>query len=56
MDIYDALTACDRLYKKAMPSEEALRILGFMVKEGKLDAGLFEIFKEYRVWEKNFGC
>lgn len=52
VDVFDALTACDRPYKKAMPCEDALRILGYMVKEGKLDADLFEIFKEYRLWEK----
>ncbi|OPY57039.1 MAG: Cyclic di-GMP phosphodiesterase response regulator RpfG [Pelotomaculum sp. PtaU1.Bin035] len=52
VDIYDALTAGDRPYKKAMTWEEALRILGFMIKEGKLDEELFNVFKEYRVWEK----
>lgn len=55
VDVYDALTACDRPYKKAMPCEDALRILGFMVKEGKLDAALYEAFKEHRVWEKISG-
>lgn len=54
-DIYDALTACDRPYKKAMTCEEALRAMDFMVKEGKLDAELFEIFKEHRVWEEISG-
>jgi len=52
VDIYDALTAGDRPYKKAIPWEDALRILGFMVKEGKLDGELYSIFKEHRVWEK----
>ncbi len=52
VDIFDALTAGDRPYKKAMPAAEALRVLGLMVKEGKLDAELLEIFQEYRVWEK----
>lgn len=52
VDIYDALTAGDRPYKKAIPWEDALRILGFMVKEGKLDSALFDIFKAHRVWEK----
>ncbi len=51
-DIYDALTASDRPYKKAMPVENALRILGFMARDGKLDAELLEIFKTHRVWEK----
>jgi HD-GYP domain-containing protein (c-di-GMP phosphodiesterase class II) len=52
VDVYDALTAGDRPYKKAMPVEEALKILGFMVKDGKLDAGLYELFKASRPWEK----
>ena len=52
VDVYDALTAGDRPYKKAMAVEDALRILGFMVKDGKLDAGLFELFKSSRVWER----
>ena len=52
VDVYDALTAGDRPYKKAMPVEDALRILGFMVKDGKLDAGLYELFKSGRIWER----
>ena len=32
-DIYDALTAWDRPYKKAMPAERALKILGFEAKD-----------------------
>ncbi|MHB8917729.1 MAG: HD-GYP domain-containing protein [Desulfocucumaceae bacterium] len=51
VDVYDALTAGDRPYKKALPVEDALRILGFMVKDGKLDADLFELFRDSRVWE-----
>ncbi|MZP29362.1 HD domain-containing protein [Heliobacterium undosum] len=52
VDVYDALTAADRPYKKAMPVEDALRILGFMVKDGKLDEGLYRIFCDQKVWEK----
>ena len=43
-DIYDALTAMDRPYKKALPVERALDILGYEAKEGKVDAGLLDIF------------
>ncbi|HEY6040293.1 MAG TPA: HD domain-containing phosphohydrolase, partial [Kofleriaceae bacterium] len=43
-DIYDALTASDRPYKKAMPAERALDILSGDVKRGQLDRDLFEIF------------
>ena len=49
-DIYDALTAKDRPYKKAMPAERALDILASDVKGGKLDADLFEVFCGARVW------
>jgi len=43
-DIYDALAASDRPYKKAMPAEKALAILEKEVKAGKLDADLFRVF------------
>lgn len=36
-DVYDALTATDRPYKKPIPQEEALNILKEMADEGKLD-------------------
>ncbi len=51
-DIYDALTASDRPYKKAVPVERALDILGFSVKDGHLDADLVRIFREARIWER----
>jgi HD-GYP domain-containing protein (c-di-GMP phosphodiesterase class II) len=50
-DIYDALTANDRPYKKAVPVERALDILHFGVKDGHLDVELVRIFNEGRVWE-----
>ena len=49
-DIYDALTASDRPYKKAMPVEKALDIVASEVKRGQLDTELFEIFLASRVW------
>jgi HD-GYP domain-containing protein (c-di-GMP phosphodiesterase class II) len=49
-DIYDALTASDRPYKKAMPAEKALDILASDVKRGQLDSDLFEVFVGARVW------
>jgi HD-GYP domain-containing protein (c-di-GMP phosphodiesterase class II) len=50
-DIYDALTASDRPYKKAVPVERAIDILDFSVKDGHLDPELVRIFKEARIWE-----
>lgn len=49
-DIYDALTASDRPYKKAVPAEKALSILEQEVKEGLLDADLFRVFVEAEVY------
>ena len=51
-DIYDALTASDRPYKKAVPVERAIDILDYSVKDGHLDAELVRIFKEARIWER----
>ena len=48
-DIYDALTASDRPYKKAVPHPLALDILQREVKSGQLDADLFRIFVEAEV-------
>jgi HD-GYP domain-containing protein (c-di-GMP phosphodiesterase class II) len=49
-DIFDALTASDRPYKKAVPLEKALDIIGFEVKGGKCDPELFRIFVESKLW------
>lgn len=51
-DIFDALTASDRPYKKAMPVEKALQILEWEAKDGALDADLVQLFKESKVYEK----
>jgi HD-GYP domain-containing protein (c-di-GMP phosphodiesterase class II) len=50
-DIFDALTASDRPYKRAVPLEKALDILGFEVKDNHVDGELVRIFTEARVWE-----
>ena len=49
-DIFDALTASDRPYKKAVPLEKALDILGFEVKDHHLDQDLVKIFIDAKVW------
>jgi HD-GYP domain-containing protein (c-di-GMP phosphodiesterase class II) len=51
-DIYDALTASDRPYKRAIPVERAIDILDFSVRDGHLDGELVRIFKDARVWER----
>lgn len=50
MDIYDALTARDRPYKKALPTEEAFSVLEDMAGKGKLDMELVSLFKESKIW------
>lgn len=50
IDIYDALTATDRPYKKGMPAEKAFFILGKMVEEGKIDGDLLSIFEHSEAW------
>ena len=49
-DIYDALTAKDRPYKRAMPVERALDVIAGDVKQGKLDAALFDLFVGNKIW------
>jgi HD-GYP domain-containing protein (c-di-GMP phosphodiesterase class II) len=51
-DIYDALTASDRPYKRAMPTEKALDILASDVKRGQLDQDLFDVFVAGQVWTR----
>ena len=49
-DIYDALTAMDRAYKKSVSNERALDILNLEVKDGKLDKNLVDLFIEAKVY------
>jgi HD-GYP domain-containing protein (c-di-GMP phosphodiesterase class II) len=48
-DIYDALTASDRPYKKAVPHQLALDIIKKEADAGQLDLSLFTIFVEAEV-------
>ena len=50
-DIFDALTASDRPYKKSMSVEKSLEILYDMAEKGKLDKRLVALFAESKVWE-----
>lgn len=50
-DIFDALTAADRPYKKALGTDKALSILEYEVKAGKVDAELFRIFYESKIYQ-----
>jgi HD-GYP domain-containing protein (c-di-GMP phosphodiesterase class II) len=50
-DIFDALTAADRPYKKAVPVPRALDIIEMEVKAGKVDSELFKVFVESQVYQ-----
>jgi HD-GYP domain-containing protein (c-di-GMP phosphodiesterase class II) len=51
-DIFDALAAMDRPYKKAVSLERALDILKLSVEDGELDRHLFDLFLEAKVYER----
>ena len=51
VDIFDALTASDRPYKRAMPLERALGILEHEARDGKLDTSLVQLWIDSRAWE-----
>lgn len=50
-DIFDALVAADRPYKKSLPFDKALMILESEAKEGKLDANILKVFIEAKVFD-----
>ncbi|HUZ86155.1 MAG TPA: HD domain-containing phosphohydrolase [Candidatus Baltobacterales bacterium] len=50
-DIYDALTARDRTYKAAVPTQKALDMLHAEADRGELDQDLLKIFIDKRVYE-----
>jgi len=50
-DIYDALTARDRPYKRAVPVERALDIIGQEVKSQLLDPVLFQLFVDAKIFQ-----
>ena len=51
-DIFDALVAWDRPYKKAVPVERALDILRMEAGAGKLDSPVLDVFVEAKIYEK----
>ena len=51
-DVFEALTAGDRPYKKAMKLSQALSILGRMCEQGKIDPDLFQVFIRNRVYQR----
>jgi HD-GYP domain-containing protein (c-di-GMP phosphodiesterase class II) len=51
-DIFDALTASDRPYKRAVPIDRALSILEDCVRAGELDPDLYQLFRQEKVYER----
>ena len=50
-DIYDALTAQDRPYKRAVPGSTAIDILREEAKQGKLDQDLLDVFITKKIYQ-----
>jgi hypothetical protein len=51
LDIFEALTAQDRPYKKPIPPERSLEILYSMADEGCIDQDILALFERSRAWE-----
>ncbi|MDX1609760.1 MAG: HD domain-containing phosphohydrolase [Halofilum sp. (in: g-proteobacteria)] len=51
-DIFEALSAADRPYKKAKPLSECLQIMGQMCVDGHIDPDLFRVFVERGVYRE----
>ena len=50
-DVFEALTAADRPYKKPKTLSESIKIMGFMVKDQHLDPDLFQLFLSSGVYK-----
>ncbi|QZY55248.1 HD domain-containing phosphohydrolase [Crassaminicella profunda] len=53
VDIFEALTAKDRPYKKALPLDKTLKILQKEAKQHHLDKDLLEIFIHKKIYEED---
>jgi len=51
-DIFEALTAKDRPYKKQMSTEVAFKILNEMADAGQLDKAIIDEFEKSKAWEQ----
>jgi len=51
-DIFEALTAADRPYKKGKTLSESIKIMGFMKKDRHIDPELFELFLTAGVYRR----
>lgn len=51
-DIFEALTASDRPYKSAKPMSEVLAILTRMAQQGHIDADIYQVFLDQKLYKK----
>lgn len=51
-DMFEALTAFDRPYKKAMPIDDVLTLLNKEVETGTIDSNIVNLFIENKLYEK----
>ncbi|SEH36092.1 HD domain-containing phosphohydrolase [Magnetospirillum fulvum] len=51
-DIFEALTAADRPYKKPKTLSESLKIMSFMAKDQHIDPDLWRLFLTSEVWQR----
>lgn len=54
-DLFEALTASDRPYKKSMPLAKAMSIMESAVENEEIDRNLFELFKKQKLHERLSG-
>jgi len=52
-DVFDALSAADRPYKKAVSRESALDILADMVNDGEVDKEVYKIFVQAKIYDRS---
>lgn len=50
-DIFEAITAKDRPYKKGKSAAEALKIMKDMVRDNHIDANIFELFVKEKIYQ-----
>lgn len=50
-DIFDALTASDRPYKKSMPAERALQILELEARNERIDSDIVDLFISHGIYK-----
>ncbi|MBF0642379.1 HD domain-containing phosphohydrolase [Pseudomonas protegens] len=51
-DIFEALTAADRPYKRGKTLSEALNIMAMMCRDAHIDPELFELFIQQRIYQR----